>query len=217
MAGPDHLLDHCVTSRDATVFTGAVNSTSATPGTFPRSETQPPMNHTLKGSFAALAAATLLLGGVGSLAYWNDSEELPGASVTSGRLQLGTPDCGAGWLLDGGAPFTNQLIVPGDTLTKVCTIDLVATGDHLGADLAVGTPAWAAANHLTEELAPSATFTVNGETATHIRSADDTGTGEIRATITVGFDHKTATNSSQDLSAVLQAVAVTATQTHDAS
>jgi alternate signal-mediated exported protein len=173
------------------------------------------MKNSLKGSLAAVAAAILLLGGAGSLAYWNDSESVPGASVSSGRLALGTPDCGAGWTLDGGAAYTTQQIVPGDTLTKTCTIDLVATGTHLGADLAIGTPTWTAANGLTAELTPSATFQVNGATTTHITSADDTGAGEIVATIQVVFTGPAATNASQNLTAELQALAITATQTHD--
>jgi alternate signal-mediated exported protein len=135
--------------------------------------------------------------------------------VSSGRLELGTPDCGAGWTLDGGTPYTTQQIVPGDTLTKTCTIDLVATGSHLGADLSIGAPTWAAANGLTAELAPTATFEVNGATTTHITSADDIGAGEIVATLQVVFDGPAATNASQNLSAVLQALAITATQTHN--
>jgi alternate signal-mediated exported protein len=174
------------------------------------------VKNALKGSLAALAAAILLLGGGGSLAFLNDSEAMPGVSVTSGRLDLGTPDCGPGWVLDGGTPFTTQKIVPGDVLTKDCTIDLTATGAHLGAELAIGTPTWAETNDLTAELDATAVFTVNGATTTHIRSVDDTGTGEIRATIEVVFDEE-ALDVTQDLSAALQTLAITATQTHDAS
>lgn len=174
------------------------------------------MSKTIKGTLAAITAAIVLLGGLGSLAYWNDSENLPGASVSSGRLDLGTPACGSGWLLDGGATFTTQKLVPGDALVKTCTIDLVASGDHLGADLAVGTPSWAETNDLTDELSASATFLVNGVVKTHITSDDDTGSDEILATLTVTFNGEAATNASQDLSAVLDTVAITATQSHDA-
>jgi alternate signal-mediated exported protein len=174
------------------------------------------MTNSLKGTFAALAAAILLLGGAGSLAYWTDSENLPGTSISSGELDLGTPSCGSGWVLDGGAAFTTQEIVPGDVLTKTCTLDLVASGAHLGADLDIGTPTWAATNALTDELDPTATFEVNGEPTSHITSADDIGSGEIVATIQVVFDGPSATNGSQDLTAALQTIAITATQTHDA-
>jgi len=174
------------------------------------------MKNTLKGSSAALAAAILLLGGAGSLAYWNDADSIAGATINSGQLELGTAT-DSGWVLDGGTAYTNQKLVPGDTLTKTVTIDLVAKGQHLGADLAVGTPSWAASNELTGQLAPTATFKVNGATKTHIKSTDDTGTGEIVATVTVVFDGATATNASQGLTAALNNIAITATQTHDTS
>jgi len=101
-------------------------------------------------------------------------------------------------VLDGGATLTNQLIVPGDTLTKTCTINLIARGEHLGADLTIGTAAF------------------NGASRNHITDADDTGaTNEIIATIGVTFNGPTATNASQNLTATLNTIAVTATQTHD--
>jgi alternate signal-mediated exported protein len=173
------------------------------------------MKKSTKGAIATSAAAVLLLGGAGTLAYWSDSGTVPGGTIQSGQLKLGTPDCGAGWTLDGGAAFTTQLLVPGDTLTKVCTVDLVATGAHLGADLVVGTPAWAATNPLTSQLAASATVTVNGVTKTHVTSADDTGTGEIQASVVVVFDGPSATNTSQGLTATLNGINLVATQTHD--
>jgi alternate signal-mediated exported protein len=91
----------------------------------------------------------------------------------------------------------------------------VATGAHLGADLAVGTPTWAATNPLTSELTPSATFTVNGVATAHITSADDTGASEIQASVVVVFDGPAATNASQGLTATLNAITLLATQTHD--
>src|SRR5205085_10847187 len=109
------------------------------------------MKKSTKGALATSAAAVLLLGGAGTLAFWNDSATVPGGTVQSGQLELGAPDCGAGWTLDDGSLFTTQLLVPGDSLTKVCTVDLLATGAHLGADLVVGTPSWAASNPLTSE------------------------------------------------------------------
>jgi len=174
------------------------------------------MNRTTKGALAAGVAAVLLTGGAGTLAYWSDTETVAGTPITSGELKLGTPACGAGWRLDGNVVFTNQLIVPGDVLSKVCTIDLIATGEHLGADLGVSTAAFAATNALTGQLVPAATFTVAGANRTHITEVDDTGTAEITATLTVTFDGPAATNASQALTATLNSVAVTATQTHDA-
>lgn len=175
------------------------------------------MNGTTKSALAAGVAAVLLTGGAGTLAYWNDTQTVAGTPISSGELKLGTPACGAGWLLDGNIPFTNQLVVPGDVLTKNCTIDLIARGEHVGADLGISTAAFAAPNALTGQLSPSATFTVAGATRTHITDADDTGaTNEIAAKLIVTFDGPAATNASQALTATLNSVSVTATQTHDA-
>ena len=174
------------------------------------------MNRSTKGALAAGVAVVLLTGGAGTLAYWNATETVTGTPISSGELKLGTPACGGGWKLDGNVVFTNQLIVPGDVLSKVCTIDLIARGEHIGADLGIGTAAFAAPNALTTQLAPSAAFTVGGATRNHITDADDTGTAEITATISVVFDGPAATNASQALTATLNSVAVTATQTHDA-
>jgi hypothetical protein len=81
------------------------------------------------------------------------------------------------------------------------TINLIARGEHLGADLTIGTAAFAAQNGLTSELTPTAAFTVNGATRSHVTDADDTGaTNEIVATIGVTFNGPAATNASQNLS-----------------
>jgi len=174
------------------------------------------MKKSTKGAFAATTAAVLLLGGAGTLAYWNDRTTVPGGDVASGVLWIGTQDCGQGWTLDGGAAYTTQLLVPGDTLTEVCTIDLIAEGAHLGADLVVDTPSWDRTNPLTNQLTASATFTVNGATKTHITSADDTGVDdEIVTTVRVVFDGPAAANTSQYLLATLNTINVVATQTHD--
>lgn len=175
------------------------------------------MHTTTKGALAVGVAAVLLTGGAGSLAYWSDTQVVTANTpLASGQLKLGAPACGTGWVLDGGAVFTNQLIVPGDVLTRTCTIDLIAKGEHLGADLAISTAAFATTNALTQQLAPSASFTVAGATRNHITEQDDTGAAnEISAKITVTFDGPAATNASQALSATLNSVSVTATQTHD--
>ena len=178
------------------------------------------MNKTFKGALAAGGAAVLLLGGMGSLAYWSDSETVTGTGISSGELKLGTPDCGTGWTLDGGAVFTTQLLVPGDVITKTCTIDLVATGDHVAADLTISDADWTtvgSAAALTDELVASAVFTVNNVAKTTVTEADDTGTDEIEAVISVTFTGDSATNDSQDLTATLDTVTVSAAQVHDAT
>lgn len=176
------------------------------------------MDKTFKGAVAAGGAAVLLLGGLGTLAFWTDDETVTGGSISSGQLSLGEPDCGTGWSLDGGAVWTTQLLVPGDTLTKTCTIDLVADGEHLGADLELETTSFTTSNGLTDDLAASAVFTVGGATTTQVTSADDNKTTpEISVVVSVVFDGPTAVNASQNLTAVLNDLTFTATQTHDAA
>ena len=129
------------------------------------------MNKTTKGAVAAAAAGVLLLGGAGSLAYWNATGTVAGGTISSGQLTLTNPDCdpdttagaiGSVWKLDDGTTFDpdTQKIVPGDTLTKVCTYDITASGAHLlTADLTVSTPAYTNAtdNALTDGTAGSLT------------------------------------------------------------
>src|SRR5690606_34468068 len=85
------------------------------------------MNKLLKGSIAGAAGIVLLLGGAGTLAYWNDSANLTNAgSISSGVLNVEA---------DAAAPgsWNNSisLIVPGDTRTFTQSLDLAATGDNL--------------------------------------------------------------------------------------
>ncbi len=119
------------------------------------------MNKSTKGALAASAAGALLLGGAGSLAFWTTTQPVSGSDITAGHLKLTNPSCGAGWLLDGGAVFTTQLLVPGDTLTKVCTFSLDAAGEHLAADFDVTAPSLSGDAALLDELAVSAAYEVN--------------------------------------------------------
>ncbi|NYG57380.1 alternate signal-mediated exported protein [Nocardioides daedukensis] len=75
----------------------------------------------------------LLLGGVGSLAYWSDNDALDGGSVTAGTLALNDVTCDPTWTE--GADTDVLLIVPGDTITKECTGTITMTGDHISADV----------------------------------------------------------------------------------
>jgi alternate signal-mediated exported protein len=97
------------------------------------------MKKTTKGAAAAGVAGILLLGGVGSLAYWTSSQTITGSSITTGTLALGTPTCDTNWTYASGSagvigtPVT--LIVPGDSITKSCRFTVSATGDHISAVL----------------------------------------------------------------------------------
>src|SRR5690606_22161335 len=67
------------------------------------------MNKLLKGSIAGAAGIALLLGGAGTLAYWNSSADLGGGTVNSGTLTIAN---------NGAATVTGPTtIVPGDSVT----------------------------------------------------------------------------------------------------
>jgi alternate signal-mediated exported protein len=176
------------------------------------------MKKSTKGAVAAAAAGVLLLGGAGSLAFWSDAVTVGGDTISSGHLSLDdttgtTDDCAdADWLLDGGSVFdtASGLLVPGDTLTKICTFDVSALGEHLSANLAAtgGT----STGGLASQVSTAAAFTVAGATASSIDESNDGD--EVSAKITLTFNGVTATNVSQDESLVLSAYTVTATQAH---
>lgn len=173
------------------------------------------MKKTAKGAIAAAAAAVLLVGGAGSLAYWTDSADVDGGTVNSGHLQLLTdatnPGC-SDWTLDGGDPFdpATSLLVPGDTVTETCTFTLDAEGDHMQ-----GTVEASAAN-VTGDLADALDVTVsgitlNGTAATTFTEANDGQT--LGVDVAVNF-LPASDNTTMDLAAVLDNVTVTATQAH---
>lgn len=175
------------------------------------------MNKTAKGALAASAAGALLLGGAGSLAYWNSTQDVTGAGISSGHLKLVDPQCGNGWILDGGATYTTQLLVPGDTLTKVCSFTVDASGAHLTADFDVTAPNIHGDQPLLDELGVTATYTVNGDDVTPpgVAVADN---DVVEATIVVTWPYGTAVDNDSNvvtgLSATLDTITVTATQHH---
>jgi alternate signal-mediated exported protein len=173
------------------------------------------MNKTAKGAIAASAAAVLLLGGAGSLAYWSDSASVEGGTIDSGHLQLVTDDANTGctdWTLDGGDPFVEgeTQLVPGDVLTKTCAFTLDAEGAHME-----GTVEASAAN-VTGELADALDVAVSGitldgaEATTFTEANDGAALGvDVAVTFLPASD-----NSTMDLAAVLDSVTVTAEQLH---
>lgn len=104
------------------------------------------MKKSTKGVLAASAAAVVLMGGAGSLAYWTDSVNIPGGTIETGELKLAagaTNSCtSTDWELKTGASSTVPLgttnkLVPGDELTKTCNYKVVAKGKNLKATLTV--------------------------------------------------------------------------------
>ncbi|MCR1783098.1 alternate-type signal peptide domain-containing protein [Nocardioides carbamazepini] len=189
------------------------------------------MKKTTKGALAAGTAAVLLMGGAGTLAYWSDTANIGGTSISTGSLALENDNCG-GWVLDKGdvvneAVYTNQLLVPGDSLTRVCSFQIEASGAHLEATLT--TPAAVPLTGTLESVSTTESAPVN---ASYVVADDAAGTtnpiavpGTITsshdgkylvATVTVDFPYGTQTtvnaNDTQLKAGTLDAITVSLTQ-----
>jgi len=182
------------------------------------------MNKSTKGALAAGAAAALLVGGAGTLAFWTADEDVPGGTIDAGHLDLvidvTNTGCGA-WELDSGesTPVTwlnGDPLVPGDVLTKECLFTIDAQGNHLRATVSASAPN--ATGSLAAGLDIDATgITVAGVADTEF-TEDDDGSA-LGVTVTVTFtDPGTADNTyndpATDITAVLDDITVTATQVH---
>lgn len=120
------------------------------------------MNKFAKGSLAAGAGLVLLLGGAGTLAYWNDSAELTGGTINAGTLTLEADQEQLQESIDGQP----QLWVPGDEHTFSTTLTLDAEGDNIagtvGLDLSTIDVGAQGANEFTYEMAVDGTPLTNG-------------------------------------------------------
>lgn len=184
------------------------------------------MKKSTKGTLAAAAGAVLLLGGAGSLAYWNASATVNGGAITTGSLTLSAGSCDATWVYNGGAADgqTVTKVVPGDSIRKNCTFTVGASGDHLSATL--GAPATATyaksggGPATTDQLNVATTYTINRTpTATLVNgdkltSADDAKTLTAKFVVTMPYGNTTTINANdtQNLTATLNALTVTLTQ-----
>jgi alternate signal-mediated exported protein len=90
------------------------------------------MNKFVKGAVAGAAGLVLLLGGAGTLAYWNAETTVNGGSIVAGNLTL-TNSGSAVWTDGTGAAvdLSTFRVVPGDTLNLTQTVTLTATGNNL--------------------------------------------------------------------------------------
>ncbi|MBC7630670.1 alternate-type signal peptide domain-containing protein [Aeromicrobium sp.] len=175
------------------------------------------MKKSTKGALAAAAAGTLLLGGAGSLAFWNATATVGGTTVNSGSLTLSAGSCSQ-FVLDNGEVVAGAnliaSIVPGDTITKTCTSKIGATGDHLRATLGTNATGGAGGD-LTSHVTVNSSFKVAGASVTEITEGNNGDS--LTATIKITFPYGTSVdNSSQGLSLALANYVVTATQVHGA-
>ena len=82
------------------------------------------MNKFAKGSLAAGAGLVLLLGGAGTLAYWNSEVTMDGGAINAGTLSLVEDN----EELDVKGP---ELLVPGDQKPFTANMVLTADGENL--------------------------------------------------------------------------------------
>lgn len=184
------------------------------------------MHKNTKAAFAATTAAVLLLGGAGTLASWNDSEIIDGGAIASGELSL-TQDEGqtcTDWALDaaaGGGAFVpgSTLVVPGDVITRTCTYTVNASGEHLAATVDLATPSFTETNDLVSALTATATYTRDPGTGA-VPLADDAAITDandgdvLNAAISVTFSSATSGTTAQQMTATLDALTVSLTQSH---
>lgn len=178
------------------------------------------MKKSTKGAVAAGAAAVLLLGGAGSLAYWNDTETIPGGAIEAGTLTLTPSGDAAAWTLNGttvaGNDLSSVLVVPGDTLRYTGTWTVGATGDNLEAE--VGFSGLEAAASVQGKMTVTPTYTLEGATLPAGTEVTEDNDGDvISATVVVDFPFGDpagpADNASQGMTLDLTAGAITLTQT----
>ncbi|HET6153923.1 MAG TPA: alternate-type signal peptide domain-containing protein [Marmoricola sp.] len=179
------------------------------------------MNKSTKGALAAAAGGVLLLGGAGSLAYWNDAASVAGGTINSGKLSLTDTTTGtcssAPWTIDAaespaGVTFdpATDTLVPGDVLTKHCSYTIGAQGTHLRAT--VNATGGVATGALAPALTVAGAFTVAGAPVTSITSANDGNT--LDAAISVTFA-PSSDNTTQLTSATLSSYVVSLQQVHN--
>lgn len=181
------------------------------------------MKKSTKGAIAAGAAAVLLLGGAGTLAYWSDAENIAGGVIDTGTLALSTPDCddweyAADNANPGGAV---DIIVPGDKITKTCTFDIEASGDNLQAVLTTPTSATFTSDPNADSLTlnVAADYKIDGQ-AVPATITSNNGGDTVTATITIDFPFGTAQsagapiniNNTQGLAVTLDDIAITLVQ-----
>lgn len=160
------------------------------------------MKKTTKGAIAAGAAAALLLGGAGTLAFWSDSEPIDAGAIQAGNLTLdvalgtwsdATPGTATGTAFD---PAVDR-IVPGDIIEYTTQATVNGIGKNLEATFSADLPLTAGT------LAPyvDAVLTVDGETdggESLVFDFEDGDTQTFPVTVTFTFDPATANLDGQN-------------------
>ncbi|MFW6869196.1 alternate-type signal peptide domain-containing protein [Nocardioides sp. CPCC 206347] len=177
------------------------------------------MKKSTKGALAAGSAAVLLMGGAGTLAFWTADAGVDGIAVTAGELKIVEDDCDdAPWVFDSGEDEADKvyeagdLIVPGDVLTKECSFEVQATGEHLRATLDVTDPV-RGGSLAPADLTIDSSFEIGG-TPVADGEIDESNDGDVvEASITISF-LGTALNGTQTQDVTLSDFGFSLTQVH---
>lgn len=177
------------------------------------------MRAKVKAALALGSAAALVSGLGGTLAFWNQDLPVGGTAVNGGLLQLVTDathtGCGA-WALDAVGGLTSytpgEPLVPGDTLTRVCTFTIVAQGKHLRATVGVSNPLFSGSdgNFGGALTATVGALTIDGTPRTSFTSADDGKA--LQVSVTVEWDPTDVLH--QGATSVLDGLTLSAHQVH---
>ncbi|UFU01715.1 alternate-type signal peptide domain-containing protein [Ruania suaedae] len=170
------------------------------------------MKNSTKGALAVGAAATLLLGGAGTLAYWTAEDEVDAGPIEAGSIALTAADC-EGFVYTDETPA--DLIVPGDTVTNDCVATLVLEGDNIGATLTIDplTLPPEGENALADEL--TAEVELLDDTGAVISEVEGAGTYTLTAQVTVDYPYgDEPNNDGQDGIVDLDSLGLVAVQTN---
>ncbi|PZQ91987.1 MAG: alternate-type signal peptide domain-containing protein [Leifsonia xyli] len=153
------------------------------------------MNKNIKASIAIAAGVVLLMGGAGSLAYWNDSANVGPASgsnvITAGNLTVVAQNAGTwtkGFYNQSGtqvvapaalASLSAVQVVPGNRLVYTQTFNLTASGQDLWFKIDSTNGGVAGASAAAADTALAAA--INGSTSSTISVGSVTG-GNVVAT-----------------------------------
>lgn len=178
------------------------------------------MNKFAKGSLAAGAGLVLLLGGAGTLAYWNDSAELAGGTINAGTLTLEADNDA----LQASIDQQPQVWVPGDQHTFSTALTLVTEGDNIQGEIVLDAAKLGingtGADQFTVDMAlgdgteiPAASE-LSFDADTDVITFNGPGTYTIPVDVTVALPfQEDEQNASKNLTIDLEDLTFTATQT----
>jgi len=157
------------------------------------------MNKLVKGGLAAAAGIALLMGGAGSLAYWNASETSSSGQIQTGHLTL-SADAAGSWDV--------AKLAPGHTATYTQVFHLSVVGDGIEVALAsqIGT-----GGTLPTDITQSTSYDIDG-TAWNGTDTKTLNEGDYTVTATVTVTFAAGATGEMDESYTPGVVTFTATQ-----